>query len=119
MRRERLVVVGNGMAGLRFLEELVRRAAGRFDVTVVGAEPEPAYNRVLLSSLAGDIWPATSVAVARLYAGHGVALLTGQPASAIDAARRTVTLGNARAASSAPRRLLATGSDPIRLPPRQ
>jgi len=61
MGRERLVVVGNGMAGLRFLEELVRRAPGRFEVAVVGAEPEPAYNRVLLSSLlAGDIASATT-----------------------------------------------------------
>ena len=66
--RERLVVVGNGMAGLRFLEELVRRAPGRFEVTVVGAEPEPAYNRVLLSSLlAGDIGAGdVAAAAARL-----------------------------------------------------
>jgi nitrite reductase (NADH) large subunit len=117
MRRKRLVVVGNGMAGLRFLEELVRRAAGRFDVTVVGAEPEPAYNRVLLSSLlAGDIRAGDVQLQSRdWYAGHGVALLTGQPASAIDAARRTVTLGNG-AELAFDKLLLATGSDPIRLP---
>ena len=43
--RERLVVVGNGMASLRFLERLGQQAPGRFDVTIVGAEPSPAYER--------------------------------------------------------------------------
>jgi nitrite reductase (NADH) large subunit len=117
MRRKRLVVVGNGMAGLRFLEELVRRAAGRFDVTVVGAEPEPAYNRVLLSSLlAGDIGAGDVELRPRdWYREHGVALLTGQSASAVDMARRTVTLGNGDELAF-DKLLLATGSDPIRLP---
>ena len=117
LRRERLVVVGNGMAGLRFLEELVRRAPGRFDVTVVGAEPDPAYNRVLLSSLlAGDIGVGdVELKPREWYAEHGVALVTGQPACALDAARRTVTLGNGEVLGF-DRLVLATGSDAIRLP---
>ncbi len=54
-QRERLLVVGNGMASVRFLEQLLTLDPGRFAVTVVGAEPGPAYNRVLLSALlAGD-----------------------------------------------------------------
>ena len=53
---ERLVVVGNGMVSLRFLERLCEHAPGRYDVTVIGQEPSPAYNRVLLSALlAGDV----------------------------------------------------------------
>ena len=56
MTKPRLLVIGNGMAGLRFLEELVAVAPDGFDITVVGEEPEPAYNRVLLSPvLAGEI----------------------------------------------------------------
>ena len=44
------------MVGLRFVEELLARAAGRYQITVVGKEPQPAYNRVLLSSLlAGEV----------------------------------------------------------------
>ena len=115
--RERLVVVGNGMAGLRFLEELVRRAPGRFEVTVVGAEPEPAYNRVLLSSLlAGDIGADDVRLRPRAwYAEHGIALVAGQPASAIDAAARSVTLGNGQVLAF-DRLVMATGSDAIRLP---
>src|SRR5262245_53807614 len=115
--RERLVVVGNGMAGLRFLEEVVRRVPGRFEVTVVGAEPEPAYNRVLLSSLlAGEIGAGDVELRSReWYAEHGIALMTGRPVSAIDAAARTVRLGNGQVLGF-DRLVLATGSDAIRLP---
>jgi nitrite reductase (NADH) large subunit len=110
-------VVGNGMAGLRFLEELVRRAPGRFEVTVVGAEPDPAYNRVLLSSLlAGDIGAGdVELKPREWYAEHGIALVTGQPACALDAAQRTVTLGNGEVLGF-DQLVLATGSDAIRLP---
>src|SRR4051794_41819025 len=53
--RERLVVIGNGMAGMRSVEELLARSPDRYDITVIGAEPHPNYNRILLSSvLAGD-----------------------------------------------------------------
>jgi hypothetical protein len=55
LQRPRLVVVGNGMAGMRTVEELVARAPDRFDITVIGGEPHPSYNRILLSSvLAGE-----------------------------------------------------------------
>ncbi len=53
--RERLVVVGNGMAAMRTVEELLARAPARYDITVIGAEPHPNYNRIMLSSvLAGE-----------------------------------------------------------------
>ncbi len=51
MSKVRLVVVGNGMVGHRFIEELIERAdPGRYEITVFGAEPRPAYDRVHLSS---------------------------------------------------------------------
>jgi len=117
MGRERLVVVGNGMAGLRFLEELLRRSPGRFEVAVVGAEPEPAYNRVLLSSLlAGDIASAdVQMRPREWYAEHGVALVTGQPAIAIDVVGRTLQLGSGDLLPF-DKLLLAVGSEAIRLP---
>ena len=53
---EPLVIVGNGMVAARLVERLTDRALGRYDIAVIGAEPHPAYNRVLLSSLlAGDV----------------------------------------------------------------
>ena len=54
--REKLVVVGAGMAATRFVEELTNRAPDRYDILVIGDEPRLAYNRVLLSSvLAGEL----------------------------------------------------------------
>ena len=115
-QRERLVVVGNGMAGLRLLEEVAALAPGRFDITAIGAEPEPAYNRVLLSSLlAGEIGAGDVAMRPRAwYADNGIALRTGEPAVALDSVRRQVQL---RGGDRVPfdRCVLATGSEPIRL----
>lgn len=114
--RERLVVVGNGMASLRLLERLAAHAASRFDITVIGAEPSPAYNRVLLSALlAGDMDEASCrFRDVAWYAEQGIRLLTGVSASSIDPAGRTVTVGTERLPYD--RLVLATGSSPIRLP---
>ena len=49
MEKMKLVVVGNGMAGARTLEELLALAPDLYDITVFGAEPHPNYNRILLS----------------------------------------------------------------------
>src|SRR6476646_9290876 len=93
-QRKRLLVVGNGMAGLRLLEEVLASAPGRFDIAVIGAEPEPAYNRVLLSSLlAGEIdTDDVQMRPRAWYAGHGIALRTGQPAVALDTDARQIVL---------------------------
>jgi nitrite reductase (NADH) large subunit len=116
MARQRLVIVGNGMAGLRFLEETLERARGRFDITVVGAEPVAAYNRVLLSALlAGEAAPVDVLLRSRRwYAAHDIDLITGQVVQALDSGARCVRLHNGR---SIPFDILvlATGSDPITL----
>jgi nitrite reductase (NADH) large subunit len=113
--RERLVVVGNGMASLRFLERLTEGCPGRFDVTCVGAEPQAAYNRVLLSSLLGGEVEEAGCAFRDRdwYAGHGIALHTGAPVTAIGRADRTVTAGGRTVPYD--HLVLATGSLPIRL----
>jgi nitrite reductase (NADH) large subunit len=55
MKKSKLVMVGNGMAGVRTLEELLKIAPDLYDITVFGAEPHPNYNRILLSPvLAGE-----------------------------------------------------------------
>ena len=55
MQKMKLVVVGNGMAGMRTVEELLRLAPGLYEITVFGAEPHPNYNRIMLSPvLAGE-----------------------------------------------------------------
>ncbi len=114
---EHLVVVGNGMAGLRFVEELTARAPGAYRITVVGAEPEPAYNRVLLSSrLAGEVDDAAVRLRSRgWYAVRGINLVTGTEVLAIDRDRRRLTLSCGEALTY-DRLVLATGSLPVRLP---
>ena len=58
MKKSRLVMIGNGMAGVRALEELLKIAPDLYDITVFGAEPHPNYNRILLSTcwLASKRW---------------------------------------------------------------
>lgn len=115
--RERLVVVGNGMASLRFLERLTEKAPGRFDIAVVGAEPVAAYNRVLLSSLLGGEVDEAACGFRPLcwYAEHGIRLITGAPVTQIDRANRLAVVGETHVLPFN-KLVLAVGSLPIRLP---
>lgn len=115
--RERLVVVGNGMASLRFLERLTEGSPGRYDVTVVGAEPVAAYNRVLLSSLLGGEVDEAACEFRGLdwYAEHGIRLITGAPVTAIDRENGLAIVGEAHVLPF-DKLVLAVGSTPIRLP---
>jgi nitrite reductase (NADH) large subunit len=114
---ERLIVVGNGMVGLRFVEELLARTGDRYQITVVGKEPQPAYNRVLLSSLlAGEV----SAADVRFrdpawYAANGIELVLATPAESIVPDTSTLRLADDRELAF-DRLVLATGSQPIRPP---
>ena len=115
--RPRLVVVGNGMAGMRTVEELLKLAPDLYHITVFGAEPHGNYNRVLLSPvLAGDKQVDEIMIHPRAWYGEqGITLHAGDPVTAIDRRNRTVT---ARSGRQAPydRLLLATGSTPFILP---
>src|SRR5215213_9105876 len=116
-RRERLVVVGNGMAGMRTVEEMLARAPDRYDITVIGAEPHPNYNRILLSSvLAGDKSVA-DIVINPLdwYAERHIRLIAGNPATALHPAAKTVTLASGEAVGY-DKLLLATGSKPLAPP---
>jgi nitrite reductase (NADH) large subunit len=114
---ERLLIVGNGMAGLRLVEELVRRAPHGYAITVVGKEPQAAYNRILLSSfLAGEVGESDVCLKDRdWYVDHGIALVTGEPVEHLDVATHRARLASGREILF-DRAVLATGSNPIRLP---
>jgi nitrite reductase (NADH) large subunit len=116
-RKPRLVVVGNGMAGMRALEHLLELAPDLYEVTVFGAEPHPNYNRILLSPvLAGEQTLADIVLNdAQWYAGNGVTLHLGKKVTRIDRARRIVEAEDGTRAEY-DRLLLATGSSPVMLP---
>lgn len=113
-RRAQLVVIGNGMAGMRAVEELLARAPDRFDIVVIGAEPHPNYNRILLSAvLAGDKRLDEIVVNPRSwYEQQGIRLVTGTAATAIDRRARRVTLADGSAVRY-DKLLLATGSKPL------
>ncbi|RZK90521.1 MAG: NAD(P)/FAD-dependent oxidoreductase, partial [Methylobacterium sp.] len=115
--KERLVVIGNGMASLRFLERLTERAPGLYDVSVVGAEPRAAYNRVLLSSLLGGEVDEAGCAFRGLdwYEAHGIRLITGAPVTEIDRENGLVMVGETHVLPF-DKLVLAVGSLPIRLP---
>jgi nitrite reductase (NADH) large subunit len=113
----RLVVIGNGMAGMRTVEELLKRAPGLWDITVFGAEPHVNYDRILLSSvLAGDKdLSAIEINSRAWYSENRIRLFTGDPVAAIDRDARTVTSQSGRV-EPYDALLLATGSRPI-VPP--
>jgi NAD(P)H-nitrite reductase large subunit len=113
-----VVVVGNGMATARLLEELAALGTvGAFDLTVVGDEPYLAYNRILLSSVlqGAHSIDAITLRTQSWYDDRGVRLLAGVRATGIDRAKRTVHLGDGRRLPY-DRLVLATGSGPV-LPP--
>jgi nitrite reductase (NADH) large subunit len=112
-----LVIIGNGMAAARFVEELGKQGLGRYSVLVIGAEPALAYNRVLLSSvLAGEMAREETELKSRAWwERQGVTLVYGQRATAIDAEAKAVTLESGIRIPFA-KLVLATGSNPIRLP---
>jgi nitrite reductase (NADH) large subunit len=115
--RERLVVVGNGMAGMRTVAELIKLDPMRYDITVFGAEPYVNYDRIMLSSvLAGEkSLDEIEINSREWYEQNRIALHAGDAVVAIDTASRTVTSASGVVVSY-DRLLLATGSKPL-VPP--
>jgi nitrite reductase (NADH) large subunit len=113
---EPLVVVGNGMAAARLVDELAKVALGRYAVAVIGDEPRLAYNRVLLSSvLAGETQSHDiELKPADWWRARGVTLKYGCVATEIDVGRRELKIANEESIVFS-RLVLATGSTALRL----
>ena len=115
--RQRLVVIGNGMAGCRVVEEVLKRDPNRYQVTIFGAEPRVNYDRILLSPvLAGEkAYADIVINDAAWYEANAIVLHAGRTVTGIDPLARTVSAeGGLTLAYD--RLILATGSDPVRLP---
>jgi nitrite reductase (NADH) large subunit len=108
----RLVVVGNGMAGMACLEQILTHSP-RFHVTVFGDETHPNYNRVLLSSVLAGEKKADDIVIngPEWYRRHDIDLRVGVRIVDIDPRARTVT-GDDGSLASYDTLLLATGSSP-------
>ncbi|MGK3141100.1 nitrite reductase large subunit NirB [Pantoea sp. C2G6] len=113
--RQRLLVIGNGMAGMQMVESLLQRAPQRYAITVIGREPHGNYNRVLLSPvLAGETsFSETLIHHHDWYQQHGVTLLSGETVLRINLAARTAETDQRQLTWD--RLVFATGSQP-RLP---
>ena len=115
--KQKLVLVGNGMAGVRTLEELLDIAPEMYEITVFGAEPYGNYNRILLSPvLAGEkTLEEIMLNDEQWYRDHGITLHKGKEVTKIDRRRRQVLAADGTVADY-DRLLLATGSNPFIIP---
>ena len=117
MKKLKLVMVGNGMAGVRTLEELLKIAPELYDITVFGAEPHPTYNRILLSPVLAGEQTLDEIVLNPIewYREHGITLHLGKKVVNVHRTRRVVTAEDGTEAGY-DRLLIATGSKPFVLP---
>ncbi|MBX9899724.1 MAG: nitrite reductase large subunit NirB [Burkholderiaceae bacterium] len=117
MKKLKLVMVGNGMAGVKTLEELQKIAPDLYDITVFGAENFVNYNRILLSPVLAGEQTIQDIILndEAWYAQHNITLHLGKKVSKIDRVKRMVIAEDGTEAHY-DRLLLATGSTPLMLP---
>lgn len=115
--KKKLVVIGNGMAGMRTVEELLKLQPDAYDITVFGAEPHGNYNRIMLSPvLAGEkTLEEIMINTPEWYAEHDITLHAGNPVMKIDRPRKEVVAASGLRVPY-DRLLIATGSDPFIIP---
>ena len=115
--KEKLVLIGNGMAGVRTLEELLKLTPDKYDITVFGAEPYGNYNRILLSPVLAGEKTVQDIMINDddWYAQHGITLHKGVKITAIQRKRRVV-VSESGIETPYDRLLLATGSKSRFLP---
>src|SRR6218665_347467 len=117
MQKMKLVMVGNGMAGVRTLEELLKIAPDLYEITVFGAEPHPNYNRIMLSPVLAGEQTLEQIVLNpwEWYSANGITLHAGKKVVEVDRRRRIVRAEDGTEAAY-DRLLLATGSNPFMLP---
>ncbi len=115
--RPKLVVVGNGMAGVRAVEELLKLSPDLYEITVFGAEPHPNYNRILLSPVLAGEQTLQDIVLNSVdwYRANGIRLHLGKKVRKIDRVAREVVADDGTR-ERYDRLLLATGSNPFILP---
>lgn len=114
MKKERLVVVGNGMAGARLVEEVLARGGrDRFDVVMFGDEPYGNYNRILLSNVLAGAHDPKDIFLNPLgwYAENGVTLHAGARVHGIDRRAKVVHAADGTVLESYDHLVIATGSN--------
>lgn len=117
MKKMKLVMVGNGMAGVRTIEELLKLTPDLYDITVFGAEPHPNYNRILLSPVLAGEQTLDEIVLNpwEWYTENHITLHAGKKVVEVDRVRRIVRADDGTEAEY-DRLLLCTGSTPFILP---
>ncbi|MDC5509989.1 nitrite reductase small subunit NirD [Acinetobacter baumannii] len=115
----RLVLIGNGLAGMRCLEDLLDMAPDRYEVTVIGEEPWGNYNRIMLSPVLSGEKTIEDIMLhpPKWYDDKGINFIAGDKAVKIDRPRKVVYTEKGQAVDY-DRLILATGSAPF-IPPVQ
>ena len=100
MKKLKLVMVGNGMAGVRTLEELLKLAPDLYEITVFGAEPHPNYNRILLSPVLAGEQTFEEIVLNDLdwYKDNNIDLRLGRKGEAVGRRNRVVSAGGGSSA---------------------
>lgn len=114
---KKLVLVGNGMAGVRAVEHLLKLAPAAYEITIFGAEPHPNYNRILLSSVLAGGTALDEIVIndTEWYKQNGIRLYAGHKVVRIDVKNRKV-FSDLGAVAEYDALLMATGSNPFMLP---
>ncbi|MFO7603002.1 MAG: nitrite reductase large subunit NirB [Gammaproteobacteria bacterium] len=117
MAKEQLVVIGNGMAGMRTVEELLKLAPTAYDITVIGDEPYGNYNRIMLSPLLAGEKGIDEIMLndEQWYVENEVTLCKGRKVVEIERGKKFVRLDNGNSVKY-DRLLIATGSSPFIIP---
>lgn len=115
--KQHLIVIGNGMAGCRAVEEILARDGNAFRVTIFGAEPRVNYNRIMLSPLLAGEKTFEDIIIndADWYTENEITLIAGDPVVSIDRVSQTV-LTKSGHREGYDRLLIATGSEPFIIP---
>ncbi|QJC56937.1 Nitrite reductase [NAD(P)H] [Polaromonas vacuolata] len=117
MKKSKLVMIGNGMAGVRTLEELLKIAPDLYDITVFGAEPHPNYNRILLSPVLAGEQTLDQIVLNdwAWYEDNHITLHVSKKVVSVDRVKRIVRAEDGTEAEY-DRLLICTGSNPFILP---
>ena len=117
MQKEKLILIGNGMAGVRVIEELLKLQPEKYDITVFGSEPYGNYNRILLSPvLAGEkTIDEIMINTEEWYTENNITLLKGKTVTKIDRVQKKV-ISEDGTERDYDRLILATGSNPFIIP---
>lgn len=115
--KARLVVIGNGMAGVRCIEELIKLTPDKYRITIIGEEPQVNYNRIMLSPILAGEKRLQEIVIndKDWYRQQGIQLITGQPVVAIDRRNKQVVTHNQQHIPY-DKLIIATGSRPNILP---